>query len=340
MDRVALVERHTEETVTSDELDTLVETIDNGGDVRAYIGFEPSGPVHLGTWLSVYKLLDVQKAGLTPVVLLADLHAAKNNKGDLEWLQSMAEYWETVFRALGLTDAEYVLGSEFQQEQAYRDDLQNLKDVVTVSRARRALGDVASNAESATVSQIEYPLMQALDIEHLDIDLAMGGTDQRKIHMLARDELPRIGYDSPTVIHLGLLPALTGSGDKMSTSKPETMFALHDQPATIRKRVDGAFFDPDLGIDKNPVLEIAARFIFQRGDTLHIDTEYVDREYTNIEQLQTEVQNWADNTYSGEATIHPQDVKTGVAEWLVAALQPVREAFAAEPDLLDPLTDA
>lgn len=340
MDRVELVERHTEETVTSDELDTLVETIEDGGDVRAYIGFEPSGPVHLGTWLSVYKLLDVEQAGFTPVVLLADLHAAKNNKGDLEWLQSMAKYWKTVFQALGLTDAEYVLGSEFQREQAYRDDLQKLKDVVTVNRATRALGDVASDAGAATVAQIEYPLMQALDIEHLDVDLAMGGTDQRKIHMLARDELPRIGYDSPTVSHLELLPALTGAGDKMSTSEPETMFALHAQPETIRERVTGAFFDPELGVDENPVLEIAARFIFQRDETLHIDTEYVNREYTSIEQLQIEVQNWADDTYSGEATIHPQDVKTGVAEWLVTALQPVREAFAADPELLNPLPDA
>jgi tyrosyl-tRNA synthetase len=340
MDGVELVERHTEETVTKDELKTLATSAENGDTVRAYIGFEPSGPVHLGTWLSVYKLLDVQQAGFTPVVLLADLHAFKNNKGNLEWLQAMSEYWETVFRALGLTDAEYILGSQFQQDQAYQAGLEELKDVVTVSRAKRALGDVASDSEAATVSQIEYPLMQALDIEHLDVDLAMGGTDQRKIHMLARDELPRIGYDSPTVIHFGLLPALTGTGDKMSTSSPKTMFSLHAAPETIRNRVTGSFFDPSLGIDENPVLEIAARFIFQRGNTLHIDTEYVNKQYTSIEQLHTEVRNWDNDTYSGDQTIHPQDVKNGVADWLVAELQPVREAFAAKPELLEPLADS
>jgi len=31
-----------------------------------------------------------------------------------------------------------------------------------------------------------YPLMQALDIAHLGVDVAVGGIDQRKIHMLAR----------------------------------------------------------------------------------------------------------------------------------------------------------
>jgi len=339
MDRKWLVERNTEESVTEGELESLVEKIESGRSTRTYIGFEPSGPIHLGTWLSVYKLLDVQKAGFQPVVLLADLHAYKNNKGELEWLQDMAKYWEEVFRALGLTEAEYVLGSEFQDSEDYHGDLDEIKNMVTVNRAVRALGEVAEDADSATVSQIEYPLMQALDIEYLDVDLAMGGTDQRKIHMLARDELPQLGFSSPTVVHFSLLPALTGTGDKMSTSKPETMFPLHAPEGVIRERVDGAFFDPELDIEENPVLAIARRFIFQRGENLHITTEYIDETYSSILELQEEVQNWADDDYEGTEEIHPQDVKTGVAEWLIEELRPVRDVFEEQPELLDPLEE-
>lgn len=333
MDRKQRVKRDVEEVITDEELEALLESDDT---TRAYIGFEPSGPVHLGTWLSVYKLLDVQEAGFKPIVLLADLHAYKNNKGELAWLRDMAEYWETVFRALGLTDAEYVLGSEFQTTSAYRDDLEQLKDVVTVNRAVRALGEVADDADSATVSQIEYPLMQALDIEHLDVDLAIGGTDQRKIHMLARDELPKIGLSSPTALHFDLLPALTGTGEKMSTSKPETMFPLHAPEDIVRDRIQGAFFDPELAVEENPILEIADRFILGRGETLHIETEYVDRRYTDIEQLHTELRNWASEGTDDEE-VHPQDVKTGIADWVVNELRPIREALEPRPELLDPL---
>jgi len=336
MDRKQLVERDTEESITEEELESLLESDDS---VRAYIGFEPSGSVHLGTWLSVYKLIDVQEAGFKPIVLLADLHAHKNNKGTLSWLQEMAEYWEAVFRALGLTDAEYVLGSEFQNTNEYREDLGQLKDVVTINRAARALGDVASDTDSATVSQIEYPLMQTLDIEYLDVDVAMGGTDQRKIHMLARDELPKIGLSSPTALHFELLPALTGTGEKMSTSKPETMFPLHASEETVRDRIQGAFLDAELGVAENPILEIARRFIFQRRGTLPIQTDYVDRRYSDIEQLSTELQNWAVDSTGGRE-IHPEDVKVGVADWVVSKLRPVRETVENNPEFLEPLDDS
>jgi tyrosyl-tRNA synthetase len=339
MKKLELVARNTAETITETELESLIGQAEAGESVRAYVGYEPSGPVHLGTWLSVNKLLDIQDAGMEPVVLLADRHAAKNNKGELDWLQNMAEYWEAVFRALGLTDAEYVLGSEFQDSQSYQSDLEALKSAVTVNRAVRALGDVADDAESATVSQIEYPLMQALDIEHLDIDLAIGGTDQRKIHMLARDELPKLDMVSPTVMHVDLLPALTGVNDKMSTSKPATMFPLHAPADVIRNRVGDAFFDPSLSIEENPVLETARRLIFERGHELHINTEYVDRTYDDINRLHTEVRQWSEEEYSGDKSIHPEDVKTGVAEWLVTELRPVREAVEKQPELLDPIKE-
>jgi hypothetical protein len=67
------------------------------------------------------------------------------------------------------------------------------------------------------------------------------------------------------------------------------------------ERVTGAFFDPALGIDEKPAHEIADRFIFQRGEKLHIDTEYVYQEDTSIEQLQIAVQNWNGDTCSGDA---------------------------------------
>lgn len=124
--------------------------------------------------------------------------------------------------------------------------------------------------------------------------------------MLTRDELPRLGFASPTVMHFGLLPALTGTGEKMSSSKPETMFPLHAPADVIRERIQGAFFDPMLGVDENPVLEIAEWFVFQRGEKLHIETEYVDRTYQKVAKVQADVRSWADDGESGVDEIHPR----------------------------------
>ena len=330
-----MIERNTEETVTEEELEQLTATTDERSP-RGYIGFEPSGPCHLGNLLAIHKLQDIQQAGFQPVVLLADIHAYKNNKGTLDQIQKIADYWQTVFQALGLEDADYIRGSSFQQEEEYQNHLEELKNEVTVNRAQRALGDIADDTSEATVGQLEYPLMQALDIPHLDADLAIGGTDQRKIHMLARDELSKLGLDAPTALHFNLLPALTGIGDKMSSSKPETMFPLHASEETITDRIHNAFLDPKLSVAENPILDIADRSILQRGEILDIDNEYVDRSFSSVDQLYTELQNWTCDSATGDE-IHPEDVKAGVADWMVKELQPVREAFKDQSDLLEPL---
>ena len=62
-----------------------------------------------------------------------------------------------------------------------------------------------------------YPLMQAVDIAMLGVDVAVGGIDQRKIHMLARQGLTRLGYRAPVCVHMPILLGL--DGEKMSSSK-------------------------------------------------------------------------------------------------------------------------
>ena len=56
--------------------------------------------------------------------------------------------------------------------------------------------------DDPTVSQIVYPLMQAVDIAMLKVDVAVGGIDQRKIHMLARENLKNIGFNTPVCLSL------------------------------------------------------------------------------------------------------------------------------------------
>jgi len=55
-----------------------------------------------------------------------------------------------------------------------------------------------------------YPIMQMVDIARLNVDAAVGGIDQRKIHMLAREYLPSIGIKAPLCIHTPILNGLDG----------------------------------------------------------------------------------------------------------------------------------
>jgi tyrosyl-tRNA synthetase len=39
-----------------------------------------------------------------------------------------------------------------------------------------------------------YPVLQVLDEEHLKVDAQLGGIDQRKLFVAAKEWLPKIGY--------------------------------------------------------------------------------------------------------------------------------------------------
>lgn len=182
-EKLRLITRNAEEVVTEEELRQLIETKEKP---RAYVGYEPSGEIHLGHMMTVQKLMDLQEAGFEIIVLLADIHAYLNEKGTFEEIAEVADYNKKVFIALGLDEsrAKFVLGSEYQLSRDYVLDVLKMARITTLNRARRSMDEVSRRKEDPMVSQMIYPLMQALDIAHLGVDLAVGGIDQRKIHML------------------------------------------------------------------------------------------------------------------------------------------------------------
>jgi len=326
-ERKELVLRNTEEIVTEEELEEVLEK----DTPRCYVGYETSGPVHLGHWISVRKMLDLQKASFQPVILWADLHTYLNKKGEEEWIEAMTDYWQATFEALGL-EAEYTHGRSFQEKTEYFHDILEMAKETTINRGTRSMSEVARDKENPYISQIIYPLMQALDIEYLDLDLAVAGIDQRKIHMLAREKLPKLGHRKPTCLHWPMLASLSGTGDKMSSSKKETMFPLHAEPDHIRDVIQNGYC-PQGEVEDNPVTEIAKYFIFGADQNLEIerpDKYGGDVTYESYEELEEDFV---------EEELHPQDLKNAVADSVVERFRPVRERFREKPELLDPLEE-
>lgn len=315
MDTYELITRNTEEVVTEEEVRKIAE---EPGGKRAYVGYEPSGALHLGHMLTANKLIDLQEAGLDVVVLLADVHAYLNEKGGFDEIQEVAESMKQQFIAYGLDpDTEFVLGSEFQLDSDYTLDVYSLAVRTTLNRARRSMSEVAREKENPRVGQMIYPLMQAVDIARLGIDVAVGGIDQRKIHMLARDTLPEIGYTAPTAIHTPILTALEGGGEKMSSSVGDPI-AMDDSKEEIRDKVMNAYC-PAGELEGNPVVEIYRYHVFPRFESVVVDRpdEYGGRlEYSSWEDFAGD---WRD----GE--LHPQDAKDALVDYLDRLIQPGRE---------------
>ena len=80
----------------------LEARIGDGGVIRAYVGFEPSGKAHVGWKVLATNLRRMLDADVNVLIFLADWHAWVNDKfgGDMDKIQTTGKYMEEVFRAL------------------------------------------------------------------------------------------------------------------------------------------------------------------------------------------------------------------------------------------------
>lgn len=323
MDAYERITRNVSEVITEEEVRELA---DDPEGRRAYVGYEPSGVLHIGHMLTANKLIDLQEAGFEVVVLLADVHAYLNDKGTFEEIRETAERMREQFIAYGLEEGntEFVLGSEFQLEEDYVLDLHQLELNTTLNRAQRAMAEIKGGG-AARVSHVVYPLMQALDIVYLDLDLAVGGMDQRKVHVLHREVVPDIGYDARPCVHTPIIANLDDGVGKMSSSTGVTI-SMEDSTEDIEEKVNAAYCPPTRNPDpdeegnerENPVLEIFQYHVFPRFETVVVERpeQYGgDLEYDDYEALAADLE-------SGE--LHPADAKGALAHYLDELVAPGR----------------
>jgi len=308
-----LVSRGTSEIITEDELREILSK----RSFTAYCGYEPTGKIHFGHVLTVFKLMDLQKAGAKVTVLLADLHAYLNGKGELGEIRRTAEYNKRCFIGLGLDPkvTEFRLGSEFQTNEDYVMDVLRMATQTTLLRARRSMAEIARKQEDPDVAQAIYPIMQAVDIAYLRADIAVGGEDQRKVHMIAREKLPTLEYKKPICLHLPLLHGIDGS-DKMSSSK-QNFVAVDDPPSKIKEKIEKAFCPPRV-VEGNPIVEYAEHLLLPRMGPLRIERP---QKYGGPIQIETPAE--LREIYS-EGRLHPADLKAAVAQGLIEMFALVR----------------
>lgn len=310
--KLELVCRGALEIVTPEELTGKIKK----DDKTAYIGFEPSGKIHLGHAITIRKMIDLQEAGFKVKILLADLHAYLNGKGSLEEIKEISDYNISCFRALGLSeDTVFVLGSTFQTKEDYTYKVYELALATTLARAKRSMAQITRESKDHKVAEVIYPLMQVVDMMFLETDLALGGMEQRKIHMLARENLPKMGYEAPVCLHTPLLHGTDGS-EKMSSSKGN-FIAIDDSPKAIKDKINKSYC-PMGQVEDNPIIEIAEHFIFTESDKLLI--ERPDKFGGNLELTQEQLK----DSYEKEK-LHPLDLKNAVARELTKIFKVVRE---------------
>ncbi|MBI4258448.1 MAG: tyrosine--tRNA ligase, partial [Thaumarchaeota archaeon] len=312
----------TEEVVTQEELRHVLETVSHP---KHYIGLEISGLLHLGSLvLTGFKIRDLLEAGINCTVFLADWHSYINNKFGADWnkIKEASRYYEEAFKTF-CPGAKIVLGSDlYSNNNDYWRDLVRFSKQITLARATRCLTIMGrSEREKLDFSQYLYPPMQSVDIHAMDLDIAHSGMDQRKVHMLAREAFPRLGWKVPVAVHHHLLPGLSepvGLGleedagtdkivsSKMSKSKPWTAIFIHDKEDEVRSKLKRAWC-PEGIVGNNPVLDLAKHLVFHQKDVLE-----VERPSKFGGAISFDGYGVLETAYM-EKKVHPADLKAAVA---------------------------
>ncbi|MBN2065649.1 MAG: tyrosine--tRNA ligase [Candidatus Thermoplasmatota archaeon] len=334
MDKIAQLTAHTEEVVTREELQEVL----NKPTPRAYIGFEPSGTVHLGWKICTNKINDFLSCGFDVTILLADWHAYINDKlgGDIEKIKLCGKYMEDCFAAMGVdkTKVTFVYASEYVSDPKYWELVLRTAKASTVARVKRALDIMGRGEEEAEkdLSKLFYPAMQVSDIFYLNLDVAYGGMDQRHAHMLARDVAKKIGRKPPVALHTPLLTGLQAGGRmnplevKMSKSKPDSMISIHDSPEEVHSKMKKAYC-PEKQVEGNPVLEICKFVIFPELEGKSFLIERPEKFGGNLE-----FDSYGALAEAFEEGLHPLDVKNATAQYVNEVLKPVHVYFEKHPD--------
>jgi tyrosyl-tRNA synthetase len=346
LDRLQLIIRNTEEIITLDELKSKLESKEQ---LKGYIGFEPSGLFHIGWMIWAYKLRDLVNAGIRMNILVATWHAWINDKlgGNMELIKRAGDLTIEILRAMGIdmSKVNVIDAEEFAKDKDYWALVLRVAKSASLARIKRALTIMGRKAEEAEIdaSKLIYPAMQVADIFYQDLDIALGGTDQRKAHMLARDVADKLGKKKVIAIHTPLLVGLQGgqrmevnvekddylAAIKMSKSKPENAIFVTDPPQAVEAKLKQAYC-PKGVVEDNPVLQINKYIIFASDSpklVVERDPKYggtvVFESYEELEKAFV------------EGKLHPLDLKAATARKLNEILDPIRKRIEQKSEYME-----
>ncbi|MCJ1450867.1 hypothetical protein MMC28_001201 [Mycoblastus sanguinarius] len=335
-EKIALINENLQEVLKPEIIEDVIKK--QNRPLVVYWGTATTGRPHVGYFAPIVKLAHFLRAGCKLKILLADIHGFLDNlKAPIELVKFRAEYYKFVIISLlksvnvPIEQLEFVLGSSYQLSEKYTMDLFRLSSVVTEHDAKKAGAEVVKQVENSTLSGLIYPLMQALDEEHLGVDAQFGGVDQRKIFILAAEQLSKINYKERAHLMNPMVPGLAGG--KMSASDPDSKIDVLETAEVVRRKMKKAHAAPK-EVQGNGIISFVEYVLLpisglKSGGQGKFVVERKDGEplvYTDIATLKKD--------YEADILM-PQMLKPAATNALIELLQPIQDEFSQSEEWQD-----
>ena len=229
-EQLAYLTKGAEETIRVEELRAKLErSARTGKPLCVKVGFDPTAPdIHLGHTVVIRKMKHFQDLGHTVIFLIGDFTGLIGDPSGQnvtrkpitpEQVAANAEtYKKQVFKILHPEKTVVDFNSRWLGKLTGRDWI-TLCSKYTVARIleRDDFSKRLKEQRPIAIHELLYPLAQAYDSVALEVDVELGGTDQKFNLLVGRTIQQEYGQESQVIMTMPILEGLDGV-QKMSKS--------------------------------------------------------------------------------------------------------------------------
>ena len=239
-----IIKRNVVDLIPEEE---LIEKLKKKDKIIVKYGADPSRPdLHLGHYVCLKKLKDLQDLGFSIVFIVGDFTAmigdptgrskTRPRLTEEEVKENSRTYFEQVFKVLDREKTIVRYNSEWLARLTAKDIIE-ISSTYTVARMLERDDFAKRYKENIPISIHEflYPIFQGYDSYAVHADIEVGGTDQVFNFLVAREIQKHFGEEPQVIL---TVPLLEGTDGKLKMSKSyDNYIGLTEKPEDIYGKV-------------------------------------------------------------------------------------------------------
>ena len=217
--------------------------------LKIYQGFDPTSPqLHIGHMVGLRKLHQWQELGHEIIFLIGDFTATIGDPTDKDAArvpmtkdevkknaQTYKEQASRILRFNGDNPVKMMFNSKWLEKISASDLLKLGKNITHSQLIERDMFQRRLKKETDVyLSELLYPLMQAYDSLHMEVDVEVGGTDQIFNMLMGRKLMRNIARREKFVM---ALPLLTVDGKKKMGKSEGNAIGITDNPSDLFAKI-------------------------------------------------------------------------------------------------------
>lgn len=238
------IQRGTEEILVEEE---FTKRFHQKKPLKIKVGFDPTAPdLHLGHTIIINKMRQFQEFGHEIIFLIGDFTGMIGDPSGVNETrpvltreqidENAATYEKQIFKILDKDLTRIEFNSSWMQ-QVNSSKLIEIASKYTVARMleRDDFKNRFKTGNPISIHELLYPLIQAYDSVALEVDVELGGTDQKFNLLVGRHLQQLYGQPPQTAITLPLLEGLDGV--KKMSKTANNYIALTDSPKDMLGKI-------------------------------------------------------------------------------------------------------